>query len=246
MQTVTNDSYVRSRTRRGNIANFGSMGLLAVGFLLSLLYENLGRTNALYGQIAIFVAYGCMIGAFLLLSYGRTFTRRWGPRFRQDQWLIPALRTADNRYTLFNYPGSELPDHILLGPGGLFVLVPKPNGGTVRFDGNKWSRGDVKSSVIRFLAEGTLGDPFADVRIAMTKLATYLRKHGPEELIEGLEARPVIVFTNPGVNLQVRNAPLPVMHSKDLKTVVRRAKPILSPEKVEELKKVLGREVVES
>lgn len=239
MQIVQNESYVRGKVKLGNIANFASMGLLGVGFVLSLMVETLG-------QMAIFLAYAAMIGAFLLLSYGRTFTRRWGPRFRQDQWLIPALRGTDNRYTMFNYAAPELPDHLLVGPGGLFVLVPRPNGGTIRFDGNRWSRGSAGSTILRGLSEGGLGNPLIDVRVAVTKLATYLKKHGSQELIEGLEARPIVVFTNPGVQLQVRNAPVSVVQTKDLRATVRRAKPTLTPEKVEGLKKVLSREVVGS
>ena len=236
MQIIANDKFVRSRVKIGNIANFASMGLLAVGFVISLQQQTLG-------SIAVFLAYVAMIGAFLLLSYGRTFSRRWGPRFRQDQWLIPALRGTDNKYTMFNFASKELPDHLLVGPGGLFVLVPRSNGGTILFENGKWSRGSAGSTILRGISEGGLGNPFIDVRIALTKLAEYLKKHGSQDLIDGLEARPVLVFTNPGVQLRVRNAPISVVHAKDLRSIIRRAKPILAPEKVEELKKVLSREV---
>ena len=236
MQIVENKSYVSGKLRVGNIANFTSMGLLIVGFVLSLM-------TGTFGQQAIFFAYVALIGAFLLLSYGRNFTRRWGARFRQDQWLIPALRGVDNRYTMFNYAAPELPDHLLVGPGGLFVLVPKSNGGTVRFENGRWSRGNIGSSLLRGLAEGGIGDPVADVRRAMGLLAAYLKKHGSEELIAGLEARPIVVFTNPGVRLDVHTPPISVVQAKDLKSIFRRAKSVLEPEKVEELKRVLGREV---
>ena len=91
-----------------------------------------------------------------------------------------------------------------------------------------------------------MGNPLMDVRIALTKLATYLKKHGSEELIHGLEARPIVVFTNPGANLQVRNAPVAVVRAKEIRSILRRAKPILPPEKIEGLVEVLGREVAES
>ncbi len=236
MQVVENKSYVSGKMRIGNIANFASMGLLIVGFVLSLM------TNT-FGQEAIFAAYVALIGAFLLLSYGRNYTRRWGPRFRQDQWLIPAMRGVDNRYTMFNYAAPELPDHVLIGPGGLFVLVPKPNGGTVRYQNGRWSRGSIGGRLFRGLAEGGLGNPLADVNRAMALLAAYLRKHGSEELIAGLEARPIVVFTNPGTQLEVSSPPIPIVQTKELKSIFRRAKLALTQEKVDELKLVLGREV---
>ncbi len=238
MQIVVNDSYVRSRVKLGNIANFASLGLLGVGFVLSLMIER-------FGQMAVLVAYVFLIGAFLLLSYGRTLTRRWGPRFRQDQLLTPALRGTDSRYTLFNYAAPSLPDHILVGPGGLFVIIPRSNSGTIRFDGRRWSRGSVGSTILRGIAEGGLGNPMFDVQRAMAKLADYLKKHGSEGLIEGLEARPIVVFTNPNARLQVRNSPIPVISTRELRSVIRRAKPTLPAEKVDELKETLSREVVE-
>ncbi|MGE5617762.1 MAG: nuclease-related domain-containing protein [Sphingomonadaceae bacterium] len=236
MQIVENKGLVRRKLKIGNIANLASMALLVVGFVLSLMTDRLGNT-------AIFIAYGALIGAFLLLSYGRTFTRRWGPRFRQDQWLIPALRGVDNRYTMFNYASPKLPDHIVVGPGGLFVLVPKPNGGTIRFRNGRWSRGSVGSTLLRGLAEGGLGNPLIEVRKALTELAAYLRTHGSEELIQGLEARPIIVFTNPGARVEAKDPPVPIVHSKELRAIFRRLKPTLEPEKVEAINRVLGREV---
>ncbi len=238
MRTLVNERYVSSRMKIGNYSHFASMGLLIIGFVLSLMTGTLG-------QEVIFVAYMCLIGAFLLLSYGRRFTRRWGPRFRQDQWLTPALKGVDNSYTMFNYAAPDLPDHIVVGPSGLYVLVPRPNGGTVQFQDGRWSRGSAGSTILRGLAEGGLGNPMQDVQAALQQLAGYLRKNGSEELISGLEARPVIVFTNPGVNLVVKNPPMPIVKTKDLKAIFRRAKPTLEPEKVEELKRVLGEGVSE-
>lgn len=236
MQVVENKDYVSRKLKSGNIANIASMALLVMGFVLSLMTDRFGNT-------AIFVAYAALIGAFLLLSYARTFSRRWGTRFRQDQWLIPALRGVDNRYTMFNYASPELPDHILVGPGGIFVLVPKSNGGTIRYQNGKWSRGSVAGSLLRGVAEGGLGNPLIEVRRAMTELAAYLRKYGSEELIQGLEARPIIVFTNPGARVEAKDPPVPIVQSKELRAIFRRAKPTLEPEKVEQLNRVLGREV---
>lgn len=239
MQIVENKKYVRGRLKIGNIANLASMGLLVVGFVASL------KTDT-FGQGAILFAYIALIGAFLLLSFGRSFTRRWGPRFRQDQWLVDGLRGVDNRYTMFNYAAPGLPDHLVVGPGGLFVLVPRSNGGTIRFQNGRWSRGSLAGGLLRGLAEGGLGNPFTDVNRALGQLAGYLRKHGSEELIAGLEAKPILVFTNPGARLEVApNPPIPIVQTKGLRQIFRRAKDTLPSDRVEELKRVLGREVAD-
>ena len=239
MQVVVNDAYVRGKVKIGNYVHWASMALLIVGFALSLPFTN----KYIDQRTAIFAAYAALIGALLLLNFGRTFTRRWGPKFRQDQWLIPNLKGLDSKATLFNYPSPDLPDHVLVSPSGLYVLVPKPNGGKVRFDGSRWSRGSAGSSIFRGLMEGGVGNPVEDVRKAMSLLATYLKTHGSEDLVSGLEARPIIVFTNPGAQLEVRGSQIPVVTTKELKSLFRRAKPTLSDQKVEELKQVIGREV---
>jgi hypothetical protein len=235
MQVLSNETYVQGRAKIGSWSQYISLALLGVGFFLSFQLENLGPQ-------AIFGAYAAMIGALLLLNFGRLFTRRFGPRFRQDQWLVPALRGLDHRYTMFNYASRALPDHILVGPAGLYVFIPRAQGGTIRFNGQRWSRGSVAGGLLRTFAEGGIGNPLADVRKSMAQLATYLQTHGSEELVVGLEAKPIIVFTNPNVRLEIRNAPVPVVQTRELRPIFRRAKQTLEPEKIEELKQVLGQE----
>src|SRR5512138_1201903 len=155
MQVVTNEAYVRNRTNLGNYLNFASMGLLVVGMVLSFMLDRLGT-------IALWLSYGALIMALMLLNVARPFTRRFGGKWRQDQWLIPNLKGLDNKATLFNFASSKLPDHVLVAPSGLYVIVPKPNGGTIRFDGQRWSRGSVAGSMLRSLGEGGLGNPIKD------------------------------------------------------------------------------------
>jgi hypothetical protein len=235
MQVVSNETYVRGKAKIGSWSQYISLALLAVGFILSFQVENLGVQ-------AIYAAYAAMFGALLLLNFSRLFTRRFGSRFRQDQWLIPGLRGLDNRHTMFNYASPDLPDHILVGPAGLYVFIPRAQGGTIRFDGERWSRGSFAGGLLRSFAEGGIGNPLADVRRAMSQLATYLQKHGSENLVVGLEAKPIVVFTNPGVRLEIRNVPVTAVPVRELRAVLRRAKTTLDPEKMEELKQVLSRE----
>ncbi len=238
MQIVTNGAYVQSRTNLGNYMNFGSMGLLVVGMVLSFMMERIGT-------IALWASYTALILALMLLNVSRPITRRFGGKWRQDQWLIPNMKGVDNQATFFNFASSKLPDHILVAPSGLYVFLPKANGGTVRFDGQNWSRGSVAGGLLRSIGEGGLGNPFTDVRRAIAMVADYLRTHGSQDLIQGLEAKPIIVFTNPGVHLEVRNSPIPVVTTKELGRLFRRAKPTLSDERLAELKQVLGREVAQ-
>lgn len=236
MQVVTNDSYVRSRNNIGNYLNFASMALLVVGMVLSFMTSQIGN-------MAIWFSYVALIIALMLLNVARPFTRRFGSKWRQDQWLAPNMKGLDAKATLFNFASPKLPDHVLVAPSGLYVLLPKPNGGKISFDGSRWSRGSIAGSLLRGIAEGGMGNPTQEIRRSMALLAEYLRANGSEELIKGLEAKPIIVFTNPSTQLEVRNSSIQIVTVKELRALFRRAKATLSPEKMEELKTVLGREV---
>lgn len=238
MQTVTNAAYVQKRNTIGNYLNFASMALLVVGMVLSFMTSQLGN-------LAIWASYVALIVALLLINIARPFTRRFGAKWRQDQWLAPNMKGLDTRATLFNFASPKLPDHVLVAPSGLYLLLPKPNGGKIVFDGSRWSRGSIAGGLFRGIAEGGLGNPTDEVRRSMALLADYLRTYGSEELVHGLEGKPVIVFTNPSAQLEVRNSPIQVVTAKELRALFRRAKPALSPEKMDELKAVLGREVSE-
>lgn len=238
MQVVTNNAYVQSRTNLGNYMNFASMALLIVGMVLSFMLDRLG-------SLSLWLSYGALIIALMLLNFARPLTRRFGGKWRQDQWLIPNMKGLDTKATLFNFASPKLPDHVLVAPSGLYVIVPKPNGGTIRFDGQRWSRGSVAGSMLRSLGEGGLGDPIQDVKRSIALTADYLRTYGSEDLIRGLEAKPLIVFTNPGAQLEVRNSPFPIVTTRELRGLFRRARPSLSDERLEELKQVLGREAGE-
>ena len=71
---------------------------------------------------------------------------------------------------------------------------------------------------------------------ALSQMAGFVQKHGSPELVQGLEALPIIVFTHPDARLEVRNSPVPVMQVRELRSVFRKAKETLDPAKMEELK----------
>src|SRR3954451_14637821 len=58
---------------------------------------------------------------FAVLLFSLPIVNRWGPRYRQDGPLEKALKGLDNRYTLVNYAAGGLPDHLLIGPSGVWL-----------------------------------------------------------------------------------------------------------------------------
>src|SRR5581483_8379042 len=129
---VTNDALARRQVKRGNIFLFTALAVFGAGVAVGAV-----RPDDTVASIATFGA--LMLGIFLW-QLSLYYTRRWGPRERQDAALVKALKGLDNRYTLVIFSSPRLPDYLLIGPLGVRALVARGVAGTVRYRGGRWSR----------------------------------------------------------------------------------------------------------
>src|SRR5918999_1394601 len=129
MHVVVNHSLVRNRVRLASALHFGALAVFAVG-----LWFSWTQPEQLLGS------YSAIVVGLLLYNFGQVLLRRWGPRFRQDGILAKALKGLDNRYTLLAFMSRNLPDYILVGPGGVQVIVARNHGGAIACRGDRWTR----------------------------------------------------------------------------------------------------------
>jgi hypothetical protein len=122
----------------------------------------------------------------------------------------------DDRYKLYAFLSSSLPDYILVSPAGVQVLIVRQEGGQVACVRDQWN----KSSGSRLLSffGPTLGNPSADAAKQLQKLRALLAEHGLSEM----PTSGVVVFTNPKVQLRVEGCSATVTRVKELKDVLRR------------------------
>jgi len=220
VQIVTNQQFVKNRTRIakfGTLLGFAGMG---VGFVASLNPE------------FISVAYVCLIIGLFAFNVGRYNAIRWGSRPREDEVLANALKGLDQKYVLVNY-APELPSgHVLLSPFGLFHIETRHNDGGITCQGDKWSRSRSWFALLRGLSEGQLGNPTRSAQAASGRLSSFLTERFGEEVANQVPVEGVVVFMSPRVDLKVSDAVVPGVTPGDLKACVRapqgRAK--LSPE----------------
>jgi hypothetical protein len=209
MQLVANQQLVKNRVRLGAAFHIGAFALF-VGALILTTQTDVTRELPIFSWLAILVG-------MVLYSFGQTQLRRWGPRNRQEEQLGQAIRGLDDRYKLYAFISSSLPDYILVSPAGVHVLVVRPDRGQIACVRDRWNRAGGR--LAGFFGSG-LGNPTADVQRQVNQVRALLTREGVEAQVP---VAGLVVFTNQQVTLRVEACSFGVTRLKDLKDVLRRA-----------------------
>jgi len=209
MQLVANQQLVKNRVRLGLGFHISALAVFALGLVLSTQLDPTRGELPWESWVAILAGLG-------LYSLGQTQLRRWGPRNRQEEQLGQAIRMLDDRYKLYAFLSSSLPDYILVSPAGVHVLIVRTDAGQIACVRDRWNKGS-GSWLMSFFGP-TLGNPTADSAKQLQKLRALLAEHGMAEV----PTSAVIVFTNPKVQLRVEGCSATVTRVKELKDVLRR------------------------
>lgn len=207
MQLVANQQLVKNRVRLGLVFHFGAMAVLIGGAVLS---TQLDPTREIAWQT--WLAFVAGLGLYTL---GQTQLRRWGPGKRQEEQLGQAIRGLDDRYKLYAFLSSSLPDYILVSPAGMQVLITRTDGGQISCIRDKWKSSG--SRLMSLFGPG-LGNPTADAARQLQQLRALL----VENNLQDVPTSSVIVFTNPKVQLRVEGCSTTITRIKELKDVLRR------------------------
>jgi len=116
MRIFTNEKLLKRNSRLAFIANLGAMFFLLVS--VYVLFS--GQALGLY-LLFLFAGIVCMQTG---LYFGR-----WNRR--PDLALDDALKSVDDSYSLYHYTTPV--SHLLLGPSGLWILLPRHASGTITF-----------------------------------------------------------------------------------------------------------------
>jgi hypothetical protein len=208
MQLVANQQLVKNRVRLGLGFHITALVVFALGLVLSTQIDTT-RELPWESWVAILAGLG-------LYSLGQTQLRRWGPRNRQEEQLGQAIRSLDDRYKLYAFLSSSLPDYILVSPAGVHVLIVRQEAGQVACVRDRWTK--PRSSWLLAFFGPTLGNPSADAARQLQKLRALLGERGMQDVPTGS----LVVFTNPKVQLRIEGCTSTVTRIKELKDVLRR------------------------
>jgi hypothetical protein len=211
MKTQRNDALFVRNERLGLFANLGGMALLVAAVFVLF--------NAPGGLGLYFVF---LVAGMLLVQAGLTFGRLGR---RTDLALDKALKSLDDSYQLFHHTGPV--QHLLTGPSGVWILIPRHTKGEVHFDKarQKWENrgGNILMRLWRWLTDERLGRPHYEAMIEAGRLDQFLRDKWTSK--EDVPVNAVAVFLNNETLVQAGTAPFPAVNLKRLSKTVSRNKP---------------------
>ena len=208
MKIIKNEKLIQ---RNGKIGNFTSLAALVV---LGLgMYISFTRTELFMYSL------GALLIGFTLTQIGMYMGNRYGRSPRPDEKLDAGFKGLPNEYAIYHYTTPV--SHLLLGPGGIWVIKPYHQRGQVTFKKNRWQMkgGGFLQSYMRLFGQESVGRPDIETDNEINSLKKYLAKQMDESDIPAIKA--LIVFTNDEVEIDAAEAPIPTLKVKQLKDFMR-------------------------
>jgi len=215
MEIHTNERLIKRNARIGQITSITGLAILAGGMIISFTRPEMFSISL----VALLVGFG-------LSQIGIYFGNRWGRRPRPDEVLDEALKGLDGRYSIYHYTTPT--SHLLVGPAGVWVLMPRHQAGTITYDENKnrW-RQKGGNLYLKIFAQENLGRPDLEVGAEVHAIASFIEDRLGEEKTPEVSA--ALIMTNEKCVVEADNAPAPTLEKKNLKDFVRKtakSKPI--------------------
>jgi hypothetical protein len=227
MEVFTNERLIRRNARIGQIASIVGLLVLAGGMVIS------------FSRPEFFtLSMAALLVGFTLSQVGIYFGNRWGRRPRPDELLNQALKGLDGRYYLYHYVTPAT--HLLVGPVGVWVLLPRPQRGTITYEKGRW-RQKGGNLYLKIFAQEGLGRPDLEIGSEIEAVQRYLKDLlGEDEKIP--EVKAALIFTNEKIVIEADDAPVPTLPVSKLKEFIRKTaknKPI-SLDKAKEIQQALS------
>ncbi len=208
MIIIRNEKLIKRNGRIGQWMSLGALVVLAVAIYLSIKYPDL-----------FIYSIAAMVAGFLMTQVGLSFSNRWGRSPRPDEQLDAALKGLPADTTIYHYV-TTVP-HLLVGPMGLWILLPYHQRGRIAFEKNRWrlSGGGFMQGYMRIFGQEGIGRPDLEAAYQTEALQKQLQK----SLGDG-DAPPVnvaLVFSSESMEIVTNDSPIPALPMKKLKDFLR-------------------------
>ena len=209
MNIISNEKLISRNAKVGQLTSLASLVILGVGMYISFTKPEMFN-----------ISVGALLLGFILSQVGIYFGNRWGRSPRPDELLEQGLKGMNKDYTLYHY-SSPVP-HLLVGPAGVWLLLPHHQNGTIIYDGKKWKakEGGFAQNYMRIFGQENMSRPDLDAGAQADKLKRILRKHMDENEIPPING--AIIFTSKNATVEADDAPVATMHLKQIKPYLRK------------------------
>jgi hypothetical protein len=228
MKIIKNEKLIKRNSKIGQYTSLGALAVLGIGMYIS------------FTQPELFIwALAALLAGFTLTQIGMYFGNRWGRSPRPDEKLDAGLKGLPGDFVIYHW--STPVAHLLVGPAGIWVLIPYHQRGQVSYRKNRWrmSGGGFLQNYMRLFGQEGLGRPELEAESEINSLRKSLAAEMDVDEIPEIKA--ALVFTADGTVIDAEDAPLPGLPLKRLKEFMRnkaKEKPITA-QQLERVKTVL-------
>ncbi|HET6595710.1 MAG TPA: hypothetical protein VFG81_08810 [Anaerolineales bacterium] len=208
MKIIKNETLIKRNAKIGQWTSLAALAVLGGGMYLSFTRPEL----FVYSLVALLLG-------FTLTQVGMYMGNKFGRSPRPDEKLDAGLKGLPNEFVMYHYttPAS----HLLVGPAGVWVVMPYHQRGEAEYRKNRWRMrgGGFLQSYMRIFGQESLGRPDLEIENEIQSIKKHLLKQMDDSEIPEINA--LMVFTNDDVVIEAEGSPFPAMKLKQLKDFLR-------------------------
>ena len=208
MKIIKNEKLIERNSKIGNWISLAALIILGLGMYISIAQPDLFVLSLI-----------CLAIGFILTQVGMYMGSRFGRSPRPDEKLDAGLKGLHSEFSIYHY--SSPVSHLLVGPSGVWVLLPYHQGGRIFFEKNRWKikGGGFIQSYMRIFGQEGIGRPDLEAESQVDVVRKFLAKKMDESAVP--EIKPILVFTNEQVELEANESPIAALKLKQLKEFLR-------------------------
>jgi|WetSurMetagenome_2_1015567.scaffolds.fasta_scaffold210362_2 hypothetical protein len=208
MKIIKNEKMIKRNATIGNYLSLGALVVLGVGMYISLKRADLFP-----------YALAALVGGFIMTQVGIYIGNRFGRSPRPDEKLDAALKGLQNEFSMYHYMSPVA--HLMVGPAGVWVLIPYHQRGQMTFKKNRWqmSGGGFMQNYMRIFGQEGIGRPEMEGEGEVNAVRKYLAKKMEEAEVPAVNA--MLVFTSDDVEIEAADSPVPALKAKQIKDFFR-------------------------
>jgi len=209
MKVVINQKTIKRNARIGQITSTGALVILAIGLFITFKMPD-----------KVFYSLAALLLGFFLSQVGIYYGNRWGRRPRPDEILDRSLKGMGREYTIYHYATPVA--HLLVGPAGIWALLPYYQNGRITYEKNRWRAkgGGFAQAYLRVFGQENIGRPDLEAGAEIDAAKRHLARLLPEGT-RTPEVKAALVFVHPKAELNADETPLPAMRAPDLKNFLK-------------------------
>jgi hypothetical protein len=208
MKIIKNEKLIKRNGKIGNWISLGALVVLGGGMYISFAEPQLFNISLI-----------CLVIGFIMTQIGMYMGNRWGRSPRRDEKLDAGLKGLHSEFNIYHYATPV--SHLLVGPAGIWVIMPYHQGGKVYFEKNRWKikGGGFMQAYMRLFGQEGIGRPDLEAEGEVIAAKKFFAKKMDESAVP--EIKPIFVFTNDQVELEAGESPIPAVKLKQLKGFIR-------------------------